>query len=117
MLTEKNSYGDHLQNILSFYGDLLEDKCYSGLIIPSGIPKKRFLDDNVYPFKVNIHFSAILPVTDAPHSYIIFQSGKKPVLAYYQPEDYWHVVPSDPEGFWVEYFDIHVFRGVDDWQK
>ena len=116
MPTEENSYGEHLQDILSFYGDLLEDKCYSGLIIPSGIPKKRFLDDNYYPFKVNVHFSAILPVTDVPHSYIIVQPGKKPVLAYYQPEDYWHVVPSDPEGFWVEHFDIHIFRGVDDWQ-
>ena len=28
--------------------------------------------------------------------------------SYYQPDDYWHVPPSAPEGEWVEHFDIRV---------
>ncbi len=34
--------------------------------------------------------------------------GRKPVLVYYQPDDYWHVPPSAPEGVWVDEFDIRV---------
>jgi Xaa-Pro dipeptidase len=30
------------------------------------------------------------------------------VLVYYQPDDYWHVPPSPPAGFWTGEFDIRV---------
>ena len=108
MSTESASYGDHLRDTLSFYDRLLESNGLTGLVIPSGIPKQQFLDDYSYPFKVNAHFKALLPVIDVPHSYIIYIPGSKPILAFYQPEDYWHVVPSDPEGYWVEHFDVQI---------
>lgn len=117
MAIDVTHYGKHLKAILSLYDKLLDEQGFSGLVIPSGIPKMQFLDDNSYPYKVNVHFKALLPVTDAPHSYIIYQPGSKPQLAFYQPEDYWHVVPSDPEGIWVDYFDIRILRNKTEWQN
>jgi Xaa-Pro dipeptidase len=31
-------------------------------------------------------------------------------VIFYQPFDYWHVVPDAPSGWWVEHFDIHIIR-------
>jgi len=111
------SYQQHLTNKLSFYDALLDEHNLSGMVIPSGLVKSVFLDDTTYPFKVNVQFKALLPITRAPNSYIIYLSGEKPTLVYYQPEDYWHVVPKDPEGVWVNSFDIKIVTNKDRWQK
>jgi Xaa-Pro dipeptidase len=39
------------------------------------------------------------------------------VLAYYQPDDYWHVPPSPPEGEWVEHFDLRVIADPEEAAK
>jgi len=117
MTQESTLYSDHLREKLSNYETIMDSQNVSGLIIPSGIPKQQFLDDNPYPFKVNIHFKALIPVTDVPNSYIIFQPGNKPALIFYQPEDYWHVVPSDPEGAWVDLFEIKIVKDTRDWKQ
>ncbi|PCJ47662.1 MAG: Xaa-Pro dipeptidase [Gammaproteobacteria bacterium] len=117
MTVTTTNYSEHLTSKLSFYGQLMEEFGYTSLIISSGLPKQIFWDDNPYPFKVNIHFKALVPVSDVANSYIIFKPGNKPTLAFYQPEDYWHVVPADPKGVWVECFDIKTFRGRNDWQQ
>ena len=54
-------YADHINKLLSFYDKALDANNYKGLVIPSGEPKQLFLDDNYYPFKVNVHFKALLP--------------------------------------------------------
>ncbi len=117
MNPNNTDYQSHLKSLLELYDSLLSEHHFSGLVIPSGVPKTVFLDDNSYPFKVNTHFKALLPVTQVPHSYIIYQVALKPILVFYQPEDYWHVVPSDPEGVWVDFFDIKIVRGTDDWKQ
>jgi len=109
------SYQQHLKAILSFYDTLLETHHLSGMIIPSGEAKPVFLDDTTYPFKVNVHFKALVPLTKEPNSYIIYLTGKKPTLVYYQPDDYWHVVPSDPKGIWVDSFDIKIVKDKSSW--
>jgi len=45
-----------------------------------------------------------------PYSYLVIGDSGKPTLIYYQPADYWHTPPADPEGFWAEHFDIKVIR-------
>jgi Xaa-Pro dipeptidase len=35
------------------------------------------------------------------------------VLIYFQPHDYWHVVPGSPEGYWTDQFDIRVVHTLD----
>ncbi len=117
MTQESIFYTDHLRDKLSNYEVIMDSQNIAGLIIPSGIPKQQFLDDNPYPFKVNVHFKALIPVTDVPNSYIIYQPGSKPALIFYQPEDYWHVVPSDPAGPWVDLFDIKIVKNTGDWKQ
>jgi Xaa-Pro dipeptidase len=84
------------------------------LVIASGIEKYKFLDDMPYHFVANPHFKQWLPLTHHPYSWIVYTSGKKPLLAYYQPDDYWHVPPSAPSGEWVEHFDIKLLRDAKD---
>jgi Xaa-Pro dipeptidase len=84
------------------------------LVIPSGRLHMQFLDDMPYPFKVNPHFKAWLPVTHAPGCWLAYTPGAKPKLIYLQPRDYWHVVPKAPSGYWVEHFDIAIIRDADE---
>jgi Xaa-Pro dipeptidase len=88
--------------------EALQKAGFDHLLVASGIEKMRFLDDMPYPFKVSPQFKQWLPLTRHPHCWISYTPGSKPVLAYYQPDDYWHVPPSAPEGEWVEHFDIRV---------
>ena len=79
-------------------------------MIAAGNAHYQFLDDLPYPFHVNPHFKAWLPVTRAPGSWLVITPGSRPRLVYLQPHDYWHVVPEAPAGYWVEHFDIVVIR-------
>ena len=82
------------------------------LVIAAGLPLRKFLDDQDYPFTVSPHFKHWLPLTDAPGSWIVYTPGAKPKLVFVQPRDYWHVVPEAPQGYWVEHFDIVTVRNA-----
>jgi len=73
-----------------------------------------FLDDYQFPFKANPHFAGWAPLTSLPFSYIVYAPGETPVLIYYQPKDYWHVVPGAPEGYWTAHFDIRIVHEIGD---
>ena len=49
-----------------------------------------------------------------PLSYIVYTPGETPVLLYYQPHDYWHVVPGAPDGYWVSQFDVRIVHTMDE---
>ena len=78
------------------------------LIVASGIEKVAFLDDLHYPFKPNPLFKYWAPLNQHPNCWLAFTPGQKPVLVVYQPDDYWHVPPSPPQGDWVEHFDLRL---------
>ncbi|GAB2497349.1 Xaa-Pro dipeptidase [Arenimonas alkanexedens] len=101
-------YPAHLSAIKARMDALLEKYGFDHLLVASGIEKLEFLDDRPYPFKPNAQFKAWLPLTRHPHCWIAYTPGQRPVLAYYQPDDFWHVPPSPPEGAWVEHFDIRI---------
>ncbi len=107
-------YPAHLQSLAERHDRALEKAGAGHAVIFSGAPKPLFLDDNHYPFKANPHFVGWVPLVDAPLSYLVYTPGKTPVLVYYQPRDYWHAPPADPEGSWVEHFDIRVVHDLDD---
>ena len=92
----------------------LERAGASHVVVYSGNPKRMFLDDNDYPFKANPHFVHWAPLTALPFSYIVYTPGETPVLIYYQPRDYWHVVPGAPDGYWTKYFDIRIINTTDE---
>lgn len=100
------TYGQHIETLQARTAEALARESIDGLVIHSGQGKRHFLDDNNYPFKVNPHFKAWLPVIDNPNCWLIVNGVSKPKLVFYQPIDFWHKVPQTPTEFWVEHFDI-----------
>ena len=107
-------YAEHIKTVTARHDRALEQAGANHAVIYSGNPKIAFLDDYQMPFKPNPHFVGWLPLTRLPFSYIVYTPGEPPVLVYYQPHDYWHVVPGAPDGYWTSEFDIRVVHSVDD---
>ena len=117
--TDKNPalgafYGTHLQPIASRHDRALEQAGANHAVIYSGNPKLAFLDDYHHPFKANPHFISWAPLTALPFSYIVYTPGETPILIYYQPHDYWHVVPGEPDGYWTSHFDVRIVHSIDE---
>lgn len=110
-------YADHLATVCRRYDDALQKAGKKHALIFSGSPHPVFLDDCHYPYKAAANFLCWLPQTSLPHSYVSYTPGEKPVLIYYQPKDYWHVVPGEPDGYWVDSFDIRVVHEQRDIQQ
>lgn len=80
------------------------------LLIAAGALRYEFLDDRHYPFRVNPHFKAWLPLDDHPYCWLKITPGHKPHLFYFQPDDFWHMPPADPAGYWTEQCTISILR-------
>lgn len=103
-------YANHLATLTQHTAKALEASGKKRALIAAGALVYRFMDDMPYPFYVTPHFAWWLPIAQAECCWLAIEPGKKPQLAYYQPDDFWHVVPKDPQGYWVDQFDIHVIR-------
>ncbi|MDX1499608.1 MAG: Xaa-Pro dipeptidase [Woeseiaceae bacterium] len=101
-------FGTHVETLKARHDHALERSGAACAVIYSGAPHTAFLDDRAYPFVANPHFLAWVPLTELPQSYVIYRPGEPPRLVYYQPRDYWHVVPEAPAGFWAGEFDIRI---------
>ena len=86
----------------------------SGFLIPSGDLIFAWQDDQDYPFRVNPHFNSWLPVTGNHGSFIVLRPDERPKLLFHQPRDYWHLPAADPEGFWVDRWDIDIIRSPEE---
>jgi Xaa-Pro dipeptidase len=104
----RDSYAAHLAVLTARADEALAKAGFEHLLVASGVEKMRFLDDMPYPFKASPQFKAWVPLVQDPNSWIAYTPGSKPLLVHYQPDDYWHVPPSPPQGEWVEHFDIRV---------
>lgn len=100
------SYPQHIQELQRRTREALQREGLDGLVIHSGQSKTLFLDDNHYPFAVNPHFKAWLPVVDNPNCWLSVNGVDKPKLVFYRPKDFWHVVPEEPSDFWVSEFEV-----------
>jgi Xaa-Pro dipeptidase len=107
-------YPHHLATVRECADQALALAGFDHLLIAAGMPLRKFLDDQDYPFVVSPHFKHWLPLTDAPGSWIAYTPGRKPKLIFLQPHDYWHVVPKAPHGYWVEHFDIVIVSNAAD---
>ncbi|MGQ8366254.1 Xaa-Pro dipeptidase [Glaciecola sp. 1036] len=110
-------YRDHIQELQVRAREALDREGIDGIIIHSGQLTYQFLDDNAYPFKVNPHFKAWLPIIDNPNSWLVVNGVDKPKLIFYRPVDFWHKVPDEPEDFWVEHFDIVYLKHANNVEK
>ena len=98
MSSDDISYASHLAGLQREAEAALARSGFDALLIASGVEKYAFLDDRPYLFQPNPHFKHWLPLTNHPYSWIVIRPGHKPRVVYYQPDDYWHVPPSDPSG-------------------
>ncbi|AKH90358.1 Xaa-Pro dipeptidase [Edwardsiella tarda] len=114
MDTLASLYTKHLALLQQRARTILERHNLDGLLIHSGEPLGRFLDDQDYPFKVNPHFKAWVPVTQVPHSWLWVDGVNKPKLWFYSPLDYWHSVSPLPQAFWTEQVEMTALRQVDE---
>ncbi len=104
------SYPQHLAELQARTATALARGGFEHLVVPSGTQHYQVFDDRDYPYAVNPQFKAWLPLTRVPNSWLVVTPGYKPKVLYYQPFDYWHVVPEAPNGWWVEHFDVVVIR-------
>jgi Xaa-Pro dipeptidase len=110
----KSAYANHLAVVLSRVHSALQRSGFEQLAVHSGMPRMAFQDDYAFPFKPNPNFLQFVPLAQHPHSWVVIRPGRKPRLIFLQPRDYWHVVPSDPQGEFTEHFEISIVREARD---
>jgi Xaa-Pro dipeptidase len=99
-------YVRHLQTLSQRADRSLAAAGFDALVIHAGCPPRQFLDDQDYPFKVNPHFKAWVPIVDNPHCLLIYVPGARPRVLFYQPDDYWHKPASLPQEPWTAAVDF-----------
>ncbi len=105
-----NNYSAHIAELQRRTKKALARENLDALVIHSGKEIKVFLDDYSYPFKVNPHFKAWLPITDVANCWLIVNGEDKPTLIYYQPIDFWHKVVELTDSYWQAFFDIKILK-------
>jgi Xaa-Pro dipeptidase len=94
-------YIQHLQTQMQRADQALAANGFDALVIHAGCPPTLFLDDQDYPYKVNPHFKAWVPIVDNPRCLLVYSPGNKPQVLFYQPNDYWHKSAALPEAPWA----------------
>jgi Xaa-Pro dipeptidase len=102
-------YSDHLREVSARADRALAETGFEGLIVGSGSQRYYYLDDSTYPFRPNPRYRAWLPDA-SPDCFILYRPGSRPRLVFHQPDDYWYLPPSLPEGYWVDSFELEVVR-------
>ncbi len=103
-----SNYPAHIAELQKRTKQVLVREGLDALIIHSGQEIKVFLDDYSYPFKVNPHFKAWLPILENSNCWLIVNGVDKPTLIYFQPVDFWHKVVALPDSYWTEFFNIKI---------
>lgn len=117
MNTLASHYPAHVAELQKRIKAVLARENLEGLVIHSGQEIKAFLDDNSYPFRVNPHFKAWLPLVDIPNCWLLLNGSDKPTLIYYQPVDFWHKVIPLTNDYWNDFFDIKVLTKASEVDK
>ena len=107
-------YPAHLEALKTRHDHALERAGASHIVIYSGNSRVAFQDDYRMPFKANPHFVSWVPLTDVPFSFLVYSPGEAPRLIYFQPRDYWHVVPGVPSGYWTGQYEICLVHNFDE---
>jgi Xaa-Pro dipeptidase len=114
--TVTDHYAEHVATCQQRWAAALEAEAFDAAVVHAGAQLVAFLDDYHYPFKPNPHFLAWLPLTRHHDSVLLVRPGERPVLFYYQPDDYWYLPPADPEAWWAAHFDVRPVRDADSWK-
>jgi Xaa-Pro dipeptidase len=107
-------FASHLEAVCLRTARALEACGYSALLVHSGSLLTVFQDDRTYPFEAHAPFKVWAPLLDVPDSFLYFEPGRRPLLAFHQPEDYWYKPPELPRGYWTRHFEIRPCRSRDE---
>ena len=107
-------YVGHIDTLMQRADRALAAAGFDVLVVHSGSPSLQFLDDQDYPFKVNPHFKARVPVLDNPHCWLIYAPGSRPKLLFYQANDYWHKPAAMPRESWTNAVEVIPFAKFDE---
>jgi Xaa-Pro dipeptidase len=104
------TFRSHLETVRRRTDAALAGQGFDGMVLYAGSPPYAFLDDHAYPYRVNPHFKHWAALTEAPGSFIAYVPGRKPLLCFHQPADYWHKPPELPGDAWLGEFQVEVIR-------
>jgi Xaa-Pro dipeptidase len=114
-------YEPHLQTLMQRTERSLAASGFDALVIHAGCPPTLFLDDQDYPFKVNPHFKAWVPIVDNPRCILVVVPGARLKVLFYQPNDYWHKPARLPQASWTAAVDLIAMdepsKAGDHWAK
>jgi Xaa-Pro dipeptidase len=99
-------YAAHLGLLMGRTDRALGASGFDALVVHAGRPPLLFLDDQDYPYKVNPQFKAWVPITDSPRSILVYRPGARPLVLFYQPNDYWHKAAKLPSAQWTAAVDF-----------
>jgi Xaa-Pro dipeptidase len=94
-------YPAHLKILQARADQNLAATGFDALVIQAGSPPVLFLDDQDYPFKVNPHFKAWVPIVDNPRCVLVYVPGKAPKVLFHRPDDFWHKPAKLPQDAWT----------------
>jgi Xaa-Pro dipeptidase len=101
-------YKPHLQTLMHRTEQSLAASGFDALVIHAGRPPMQFLDDQDYPYKVNPHFKAWVPIVNNPRCILVIAPGARLKVLFYQPNDYWHKPAKLPPDPWTTAVDLIV---------
>lgn len=107
-------YPAHVAALQQRTRQLLQASGFDHLVIHSGSRARQFLDDQHYPFVVNPHFKAWLPLLESPNCWLIVNGDDKPKLLLHHPEDYWQQRPALPPEEVLGHFAVQWLARADD---
>ena len=99
-------YKPHLQTLMRRTERSLAASGFDALVIHAGTAPILFLDDQDYPYKVNPHFKAWVPIEDNPGCILVVAPGARLKVLFHQPNDYWHKPARLPRAPWTAEVDL-----------
>jgi Xaa-Pro dipeptidase len=99
-------YAAHLEKRMRRTDAALAAAGFDALVIHAGSAPVQFLDDQDYPYKVNPHFKAWVPILDNPRCILVYSPGARPKVLFHQPNDYWHKPAPMPQAPWTAQVDL-----------
>lgn len=115
--TIKQGFKAHVDAVQQHWESALAQEGYDAVLVHAGSKLESFLDDYEYPFRTNPHLLWWAPLLTQHDSAIWVRPGRKPTLFYFQPDDYWHTPPTDPENWWADSFELEIVRDENAWKK
>ena len=115
--TVTHGYQKHVETVQRAWEQALAEEGFDAALIHAGSKLPSFLDDYEYPFRCNPQLLWWAPLLSQHDSAVWVRPGRKPKIFYYQPDDYWHTPPADPESWWAEHFEVETVRDQNAWKQ